>query len=50
MTYPEIIECLQCGRMFADTDGTRVCPRGHENPWVDDETDPDHIPARKVTG
>ena len=37
MSAADLIECSTCRRMFADTDGTRVCPAGHENPWADDE-------------
>ncbi|MHA0288300.1 hypothetical protein ACXYX3_17845 [Mycobacterium sp. C3-094] len=34
---PDYIECNTCRRMFPDTDGTRVCPSGHENAWATDE-------------
>lgn len=35
----EIVECTTCMAMFRDTDGTHVCPLGHENDWVQDELD-----------
>lgn len=41
---PEIVECHTCKRMFTDTDGTRVCPRGHENAWAtDDDEHEEHL-------
>lgn len=39
MPAPEVVECSRCRRMFRDTDGTRVCPQGHENNWATDESE-----------
>lgn len=41
----DIIECATCRRMFRNTDGTAVCPNGHENEWSD--TDRCYVPTRE---
>lgn len=49
VTTAEIVECTTCMAMFRDTNGTRICPRGHENNWANDEDEYGNDYLRKVT-
>jgi hypothetical protein len=40
----DFIECTTCSRWFNNTDGTMVCPNGHEN------LAEDFLPAHQAAG
>lgn len=43
---PDMIRCATCGQWFNNTDGTEVCPNGHE-PQPDSEDECTCLPGRE---